>query len=133
MLRLLSGPVLVGFAELFDKAYGDPKTPRPYPFVTPSRIGSVLLPFACPACHAPIELASVRKYSDTRRGFSWCPRCKQRYVLDKKGSPLKEPVAPNALTAPASVKKHNQITKLEAVVVSSPDEGALNLLGAICE
>lgn len=85
MRLLLKGPVLVGFDELFDAAYGDPNTPRPYAKIAPTRIGKVLLPFACPSCEGVIHSSTIDKHTDLQRRFSWCPHCRKRYVLDAKG------------------------------------------------
>ena len=106
---LLPGSVLVGFAGAFDKAYGDPRTPRPYPKVTPSQVGGVLLPFECPHCSAVrsavIDPRTRLGYYDKERGFSWCPACDKRYVIESKGQPLKKPLLPDAMHAPALVER----------------------------
>ena len=104
---LLPGPPLIGFATLFDGAYGNPATPRPYPRVAPAHVGGVLLPFPCPHCHkvAPAAVHPRRRkgYCDKERGFSWCPACRGRYVLDPQGAPLAQGLPPGAVAAPAQV------------------------------
>ena len=105
---LIQGSVLVGFAEFFDKAWGDPKTPRPYPKVTPARIGASLLPFACPHCGAESEDAVNKRrdgYRDPQRGFSWCPVCSLRYIVVYEGAPLVDKLEPGAKSAPALVDR----------------------------
>jgi hypothetical protein len=129
MLPILQGPVLVGFDELFDRAYGDPETPRPYAKITPTRLGKTLLPFACPSCDGIVDTSTIDKHTDKRRGFSWCPHCRKRYVLNDKG-------VVGVICAPARVEiggkcfvvGSKKIEKLKAVV---GDTTAYNLLGAV--
>ena len=116
-MRLIAGTALLGFAEMFDGAYGDPDTLKPYPRVTPSKVGPVLLPFPCPKCGKPLDVDGLKGY--TARGFSWCPGCRGRFVLNREGSPLAETLAPGAIMAPA---------KVDGVVQG---ERALEVLGAI--
>jgi len=105
---LLRGPVLVGFNELFDAAHGDPSTPAPYVKVKPARVGDTLLPFACPHCEAVRpEMVSPKTsigYWDRLRRFSWCPRCRKRYILDGRGAPLATKLEIGATSAPAIVE-----------------------------
>ena len=54
---LLPGPVLMGFADLYDAAYGNPCPPDKMPVVTPTLIGGVALPFPCPHCGATLDWA----------------------------------------------------------------------------
>lgn len=103
--RLLPGAVLVGFAPLFDAAWGNPCPPHQIPTVAPSCIGGVALPFPCPHCGAVRpEMADGRRtaYRDPQRGFSWCPACRGRYRLEA-GAPLPVPLAPGAQAAPCRV------------------------------
>jgi hypothetical protein len=105
---LISGPVLLGFSTLFDSAWGSPLTPKPYPKVTPSRVGDVLLPFACPWCKevrsAVIDRKTRLGYHDKERDFSWCPSCRGRYVINPKGQPLSSSLPAGATHAPALVE-----------------------------
>ena len=121
--------VLIGFSELFEGAYGNPNTPQPYPKVTPSRVGPTLLPFPCPHCgQVRAVLTQPRKregYSDAERGFSWCPACGGRYVLDAAGQPLAKPLPADATYAPATVERNGKKT-LEGL----PQADGLDDLGA---
>lgn len=126
--KLLPGPVLIGFSELFDRSFGDPKTALPYPKVTPSKIGDVLLPFLCPHCGA-VKSAVIDKktrlgYFDKERQFSWCPGCRGRYVIDADGMPLEESLDPGATYAPALVERGDETTILRL------DDNGLNTLGS---
>lgn len=109
---IITGPVLVGFGVLFDRSYGDPKTPRPYPKVIPSRVGDVLLPFACPHCEAVrsqvVDVKKCHGWHDKDRGFSWCPACGGRYVIDGNGTELKEELSVGADAAPAIVERKGE-------------------------
>jgi hypothetical protein len=113
MRQRLPGPVLLGFAEAFEEAYGDPATPRPYPRITPSRIGPVLLPFSCPHCAAvrseTVDPSHRRAYQDAARRFSWCPACRGRYVVNGAGMPLPEALPAGATCAPARVERGIQV------------------------
>lgn len=126
---LIPGPVLIGFSELFDRAHGDPKTERPYPKVTPSRMGSVLLPFACPHCgEVRSEVVDPRRrehYYDRDRDFGWCPACRKRYVIDFKGTPLVASISAGAVAAPALVERNGTTKALDV-----PDDG-IDALGAL--
>jgi hypothetical protein len=126
---LLSGPVLVGFADVFDRSFGNPKTPRPYPKVTPSAMCGVLLPFECPHCgevrSQPIDPKTRLGYHDKQRDFSWCPACKGRYVIDPKGTPLVGSLPSNATHAPALVERGNK-----SEVVGLLENNGLDMLGA---
>jgi hypothetical protein len=125
---LLPGPVLIGFSEFFDRAWGDPLTERPYPKVTPSCVGGVLLPFACPHCgvvkSAVIDPKTRLGYWDQDRDFSWCPACQKRYVIESKGTPLKSALPAGATHAPALVER---VGKTEVVGLL---EDGLHVLGA---
>lgn len=100
-MRRIPGTPLLGFAEVFDEAYG---RPGPTPLVTPSHRDGKLLPFACPHCAAPTGAAVVMLgYLDPERGHRWCPRCQGRFMLDTNGTPLVGALAPGAKTAPALV------------------------------
>lgn len=105
--RLISGPVLLGFAEAFDAAYGNPRSKSPYLTITPAAVGRSLLPFPCPNCGvAHCDAVDPRKrdgYRDAERGFSWCPSCGLRYKLDTKGAPLTAELEPGAESAPPLV------------------------------
>ena len=105
--HLITGPVLIGFAELFDAAHGDPETPRPYVTVAPASVGRVLLPFPCPrcgkACCDAVDPKRRGGYRDAERDFSWCPACGFRYHLDVAGVPLASVLPAGASSAPAKV------------------------------
>lgn len=106
----LPGPTVCGFHGMFESDYGDPSSPKPYPRVTPSKVGSALLPFHCPCCDAVIDFSDSERreqFHDTRddaddsgkpRDNYWCPCCGQRFLLNLKGKPFKgnidEHVAP---------------------------------------
>lgn len=127
---LLSGPVLLGFSEFFDRAYGCPKTPTPYPKVTPSKVGGVLLPFPCPYCgevkSAVVDPKTRLGYWDRQRGHSWCPACNKRYVIDSKGRELEEGLPEGATHAPALVTRGDKTE-----VIGLPVADGLNMLGAV--
>jgi len=122
---LIPGSVLVGFAEFFDRAWGDPRTPKPYPKVTPARIGDTLLPFACPHCGVESEEAVNKRrdgYQDERRGFSWCPSCSLRYIVVYEGAPLQGKLQPGAKSAPALVDRGSGPKLLSAEAASGLNE-----------
>jgi len=129
---LIPGPILVGFSEFFDNAYGSSKTPKDangdYPTVTPSRLGPVLLPFVCIYCESvqSVEPRQVANYTDNERGFSWCPSCRGRYVLDTDGQPLEDEIPPGVNYAPATVERGNETT-----IVGRASRDALSLLGVV--
>lgn len=129
---LIPGPVLVGFATLFDQSYGDPRTPRPYPKVTPSCVGGVLLPFPCPHCSAVrpavIDPKTRVGYWDEERGFSWCPACGKRYVIKSKGTPLVGEIPAGATHAPALVERGDK-TEVVGLLVAAD---GFDTLGASC-
>ncbi len=106
---LIPGPVLIGFGQVFDQSYGDPRTKLPYPRVTPSCIGAVLLPYPCPHCKAVrsqvIDPKTRLGYYDAERKFSWCPSCRGRYVVNPKGTPLTKSLPPGVDHAPALVER----------------------------
>jgi hypothetical protein len=131
--RLLHGPALVGFNEMFDSAHGDPKTPRikggSYLKVTPAKVGNVLLPFACPYCGAikneAVDPKKRKLYFDPERGFSWCPACRKRYVLDLRGRDLDKALSKGATYAPALVEGDGK-----PKLVKAPEQNGLQTLGA---
>lgn len=127
--RLIRGPVLLGFAQAFDRASGREDTPRPYPVITPSRVGGVLLPFQCPHCGAvcseTVDPKRRKGYTDKERGFSWCPRCRRRYIVNLEGMPLAEALPAGATFAPARVERGDKVETLDG-----PREDGLDLLGA---
>jgi hypothetical protein len=107
----LPGPTVCGFHGLFEGDYGDPSTPTPYPRVTPSKAGSVLLPFHCPECDFVIDFSDRdgrEHYHDTRetkrgkRDNYWCPSCGARFLLNLNGKPF-EGTLTNGI-APAEVE-----------------------------
>lgn len=125
---LLTGPTLLGFSEMFDSAYGNPRTPRPYPKVTPARVGGVLLPFPCPHCGAAksdvVDPKKRHHYRDEHRGHSWCPGCRGRYVIDYRGAPLAKPLPAGATSAPARVERNGKVEVLGPI-----EESGFNVLG----
>jgi hypothetical protein len=127
---LVPGPVLIGFGDVFDASYGDPRTPRPYPKVTPSRVGNVLLPFPCPHCGAirtaVIDPKTRNTYRDADRGFSWCPSCQKRFIIDPAGTPLTKALPAGATYAPALVDRGGKVE-----TSTDPVKDSLSLLGAI--
>jgi len=102
----IPGPPLLGFADAFDEAYGRSDTPKPYPKVTPSKVGNTLLPFPCPHCDVvcPVMITQRRAaYCDAKREHCWCPNCRKRYILDVTGQSLSVLLPPDATFAPACV------------------------------
>jgi hypothetical protein len=94
----LSGPSICGFFGLFEADYGDPSTPYPYCRVTPSRIGSALLPFKCPRCEKAVDFTNpdtrecyhdTRKIGTKQRNNYYCPCCGCRFFLNLSGMPFK--------------------------------------------
>ena len=128
---LLPGPVLLGFGEIFDRSYGDPRTKKPYMRVTPSTVGGVLLPFECPHCGevraAVIDRKTRLGYADKERGFSWCPACQGRYVIKPEGTPLIGELPAGAAHAPALIERGG---KREVIGLHAKNEEALTALGA---
>jgi hypothetical protein len=128
---ILSGPVLIGFGDIFDRSFGSDRTPRPYPKVTPSSVGGVLLPFPCPHCgEAKSDAVDPKRrgnYRDKERGHSWCPACQGRYIVDTAGTPLIGELPAGATCAPARVERGGKVEVLEA-----PVEDGFNAIGAIC-
>lgn len=107
--RLLPGPVLMGFATLFDAAWGNPCPPGGIPAVTPTIVGGAALPFPCPHCGAAVLQAAGassmrRAYHDPVRGFSWCPACGGRYRIDAAGAPPGRAIEAGAAAAPCRVR-----------------------------
>lgn len=127
--KLLPGPALLGFADQFDGAYGDPKTPHPYPQVTPSSMSGILLPFPCPHCGQvrgeAVDPRTRAGYCDPERGFSFCPACCKRYVINWRGMPLAEALPAGAVSAPAKVERGGK-----GQVLRGREGGRLELLGA---
>ena len=125
----LPGKPLIGFSSLFDASEGDPRTKRPYPKVTPSCIGGVLIPFMCPHCtavrSAVIDPKTRLGYYDKEREFSWCPACRGRYVIDPKGTPLEDALPAGATHAPALVER-GEVTEVVGVI----EDRGLDMLGA---
>jgi hypothetical protein len=120
----------VGFNELFDRSFGRHDCQRPYPRIIPSRIGSVLLPFACPYCNEVrsqvVDAKTRLGWHDSERDFSWCPSCKGRYVIDPKGTPLVKALPPGATSAPALVKRAGKTEVLKEISANGLDSlGAL--------
>jgi uncharacterized Zn-finger protein len=126
---LLRGPVLIGFNDLFAESSGR-EEPGPYVKVKPAVIGGVLLPFPCPHCSAvKPEMVHPRRslnYKDEGRGFSWCPACRKRYVLDDKGAPLADEIEVGAMHAPAVIECGGKVAVIGGRIVSD----GLKLLGA---
>jgi len=127
MRRLIPGPVLLGFAEIFDEAWGKP-APNP-PRVTPSKVGEVLLPFPCPHCSAarpePVDPRRRSLYEDPGRGFSFCPVCLGRYVVDRAGVPLLGELPRGATSAPARVERGGRVE-----IARETTGGPFDLIGA---
>ena len=127
---LIPGPVLLGFGEIFDRSYGRHDTPRPYPKVTPSCMGEVLLPFPCPHCNAVRSAVVDRKtrlgYYDKNREFSWCPACRGRYVINPTGTPLVGALPEGATCAPALVERRGKTEVLGLLA-----ESGLDVLGVV--
>jgi hypothetical protein len=109
--RLLKGPVLIGFATAFDSASGDSETEYPYPIVTPSAVGPILLPFCCPHCGADcgalVDPERRLNYYDKLRKFSWCPSaaCRKRFFVDRGGMPLPRDLYAGSKVAPSKVAR----------------------------
>lgn len=108
MLPYLPGRPVSGFHEAFEAGYGDPRSPTPYPIVTPSRIAGAMLPFPCPRCGGVVDFSdgtARERYRDGRpgRGNHFCPHCGARFYLALDGTDV-----PNVLgadgTAPALVE-----------------------------
>lgn len=142
--KLLRGEVLLGFQALFDDAHGRGDTPWPYPIVTPSTIGPALLPFACPHCGEVrpeiVDPARYKEYRDAARKFSWCPACRCRYYVDRRGMSLAVSLSAGATSAPARVdrlgtapgEQHGQVVEPVAEqAVEQAVEGRFDLVGAI--
>ena len=117
--RFLKGPVLLGFAEMFDRTRGDEETPWPYPVVVPSAVGPVILPFSCPHCGTTcselVDPKTRENYYDKERKFSWCPcpDCRKRFFVDRKGEPLAEVLPAGATVAPSKVEGREKVRSLD--------------------
>jgi len=104
----LDGPPLCGLYGFFEADFGAPDSPKPYPRVTPSRVGGLLLPFRCPCCPATIDFSDPKNradYCDPRplRGNHYCPRCGARFLLNTDGQPLDGELATDG-AAPSMVE-----------------------------
>lgn len=125
--RLIHGTPLVGFLEAFEESCGRP-TPN-MPIITPSRVGGVLLPFACPHCGAvrseTVDRGKRKQYTDKERGFSFCPVCLGRYIVNLEGMPLAEALPAGATSAPARIERGGKVEVLDGA-----KESGLDLLGA---
>lgn len=112
--RLIDGPVLLGFAALFDRAYGDPSTPKPYATIAPARVGDTLLPWPCPRCEAVQSTCqkSRDEYRDPDRGHSWCSSCGLRYNLDINGVPLDDGLPAGVTNAQPRVMRDGEVLQL---------------------
>lgn len=123
----IAGATLCGFFGLFEIDYGDPHTLEPYATITPSRVGTALLPFRCPSCReVPQALACPKSrecFYDRRRGRGnhWCPLCGCRFFLDLRGTALPSALPAGADVAPSRVNR--------AGTVLWQDMGRLTLLG----
>lgn len=113
--RLLGAP-LAGFHGIFEENFGDPETPTPYPRVTPSRVGSALLSFKCPACRTIIHEFSDHEerehYKDPQQGFFFCPcpDCRSRFYLNEEGMPLPAALPAGANVAPCRVERGGKVS-----------------------
>jgi hypothetical protein len=117
----------VGFFELFAESSGREDTPRPYVTVKPAIVGGVLLPFSCPHCDTvKPEMVHPKRSANYKdeRGFSWCPACRMRYVLDENGAPLSGDIEVGATHAPAVLERDGK-----KLILLDKDDG-LNTLGA---
>jgi hypothetical protein len=134
----LAGPTVCGLWSAFEQDFGDPNTDLPLCRVTPSRLGTTLLPFRCPRCSRPIDFSDSKtreSYHDKRvvdgkqRDNHWCPSCGARFTLNLKGQPYTG--AANGI-APATV---------ECVVVGADGftdimrktHGAVTIIGRLFE
>jgi hypothetical protein len=104
----LSGPALCGLYGMFEEDFGDPESPRPYPRVTPTRLGGVLMPFRCPRCPATVDFSNPETrehYRDPRpsRNNHFCPRCGVRFTLNTDGQALVGKIADDG-AAPSTVE-----------------------------
>lgn len=91
----LDGPSVCGFWGMFESDFGDPQTESPYCRITPSRVGSALMPFHCPRCKSVVDFTDPQRredYHDTRKTLDnyWCPRCGYRFRLNLVGKPFKD-------------------------------------------
>lgn len=112
----LHGVPLAGFHGIFEENFGDPMTPTPYPRVTPSRMGTALLPFRCPVCRTIIHEFSDKEmrehYRDPQRGFFFCPcpDCRSRFYLDEEGMALPKALPAGASVAPCRVERGDKVS-----------------------
>jgi hypothetical protein len=115
--------------SFFEESRGSARTAKPYPKVSPSRIGGALLPWACPHCsEVKPAMADARKrigYTDESRGFSWCPACRGRYIVNERGTALVGALPAGATVAPALVERNGVVKKLLPASTA-----ALDLLGS---
>jgi hypothetical protein len=122
-VKYLPGTPILGFHGLFEADYGDPNTKEPYVRVTPSKLGSLLLPFKCPECkQVNYEFSDARRramYKDPRPGRTnhWCPMCKVRFCLVEEGMPLPKALPPGAAYAPARVDRGGEVSFLGKTMI----------------
>lgn len=123
--RRIGGAPLLGFAEAFEGAYGDPQTPVPYVRLAPLRMGDALLPFPCPRCASPVGPTAWAECADRRGGYSWCPACLWRFKLDRRGTPVLDRRGAEVAAVSLAPAGASAVTWAPA-----PPAGALSLLGA---
>lgn len=139
--RLLKGPVLIGFMSAFDSANGDADTEYPYPVVTPSALGPILLPFRCPHCGADctalVDPERRLNYYDKLRKFSWCPSatCRKRFFVNRAGMPLSCDLYTGSTLAPCKVERDGKEEiipgEVRGLLTDGSESGALEMLGAL--
>lgn len=126
---LLKGPVLIGFNDLFERSFGHEDTPAPYPKVTPTFLGGAIVPFPCPHCgetrRAVVDPKTRLGYYDRERGFSWCPACQKRYVINARGGSALGELPPDVKVKPALVERDGEVSAL-----LPPKVSGLDMLGA---
>lgn len=111
----ISGPTLCGFWGMFEEDYGTP-TGDILPIITPSFVGSSLLPFRCPGCKTVAQelvCPKTREYfHDRRMGRDnyWCPNCGLRFRLNLQGSPLSCDLKSGAMVGPSRVNDNGVVT-----------------------
>lgn len=138
--NLIPGPHLLGFMTAFDESRGSPNTPWPYPIVIPSAVGSVLLPFPCPHCKKTCadHVHPTRRWHhfDKERKFCWCPACRGRFFVDRRGQLLVEPLAAGSLVAPARVEyiseaKDVSEEEVKKVLVAAAEDPKFGMIGSL--
>lgn len=80
----LKGPSVLGFFSFCENDFGNPNSPPCR--ITPSCVGSAILPFECPCCHKTIDFTDAQKRAecrDPRAGKTnyFCPSCGLRFYL----------------------------------------------------